>query len=319
MTKEQARKKIEHLRTELEHHNYKYYVEAKPEISDYEFDQLMKDLIELEKKFPDLVTPDSPSQRVGGEPVEGFKTARHRIPMLSMDNTYNYDELREFDERVRKGLGVDKVDYVVEEKIDGVSISLAYEKGVLTLGSTRGDGHTGDNVTENVKTIRAIPLRIPRAGSKFKGKLPPFFEVRGEAYMPKKSFEALNAEREKVGEEPFANPRNACAGSMKLLDPKLVAERRLSIFTHGLGYYEVGDLPDNQYDYLEFLKSLGFRVNENMKHVKGVDEAIDFIEAHQKKIEKLGYEIDGMVVKVNNFKDQKKLGQTSKSPRWMIA
>ncbi|MDD5084589.1 MAG: NAD-dependent DNA ligase LigA [Candidatus Omnitrophica bacterium] len=319
MDKKTAQKKIDGLRREIEDHNYKYYVEARQEISDYEFDRLMKELIALEKQFPDLVSPDSPSRRVGGEPLEGFKTVEHKIPMLSMDNTYNYDELREFDERVLKGLGGNKAEYVVEEKIDGVSISLTYENGVLTLGSTRGDGRFGDDVTENIKTIRAIPLSLPREGSSFKGKLPRFLEARGEVYMPKKSFEALNKEREKEGEELFANPRNACAGSLKLLDPKIVAKRNLSIFVHGRGYYEGGVIPDSQELFLEFLRSLGFRVNENRCLAKSIEEVIDFIDKRQKKIESLGYGIDGMVVKVNRFGEQDRLGFTSKSPRWMIA
>ena len=234
MTKSEAKKKIEKLREEIEYHTRKYYLEAKPVISDSEFDRLMKQLVDLENEFPEFKTSDSPSQRVGGEPLKEFKTVRHTIPMLSLDNTYSYDELREFDERVKKGLGRDRVDYFVEEKIDGVSITLTYRNGLFVLGATRGDGRFGDDVTENLKTIRQIPLRIS-AGAKLKGKVPELLEIRGEVYMPHKSFEEINREKEKAGEELFANPRNACAGTLKLLDPKLVAKRKLSIFCHGLG------------------------------------------------------------------------------------
>jgi len=230
----EAKKEIEKLRREIERHNYKYYVEAKPAISDLEFDKLMRRLVDLEETFPAFKSPDSPSRRVGGEPLKQFRTVEHKIPMLSLDNTYTFEELEDFDKRVKKFLGQDKVSYFVEEKIDGVSISLIYELGRLVLGATRGDGRVGDDVTENIKTIRAIPLSIPAPGATFKGKVPDMIEIRGEVHMPERSFEKLNKEKEKKGEELFANPRNACAGSLKLLDPKLVAERNLSVFIHGL-------------------------------------------------------------------------------------
>ena len=237
MIKQKAQKKIEKLRKTIEYHNWKYYLEVKPEISDQEFDRLMRELIGLEEAFPDLITPDSPSQRVCGAPLKAFKTVEHTIPMLSLDNTYSYDELREFDKRVRKTLGHERVEYFVEEKIDGVSISLTYKKGLFVLGVTRGDGRLGDDVTENLKTVKAIPLRIPLEGAKFHGEIPEVLEVRGEVYMPHTSFEKLNQGKEKVGEELFANPRNACAGTLKLLDPKMVAGRALSIFCRYPEYF----------------------------------------------------------------------------------
>ncbi len=316
----EARKEVDRLRHQIEQHNYKYYVEAKPEISDHEFDRLMRRLIDLEEAFPECKTPDSPSQRVGGEPLKEFRTVEHKIPMLSLDNTYTFEELEDFDKRVKKFLGKDEISYFVEEKIDGVSISLVYEKGRLVLGATRGDGHAGDDVTENIKTVRAIPLSIPAPGAPFKGEVPDLLEVRGEVYMPSESFEKLNKEKEKKGEELFANPRNACAGSLKLLDPKLVAERSLSIFVHGLGMIKGGSpQPESQWKALEFFKELGFRTIEYTKLCFGIREAEEFIRWFEPKRDRLRYEIDGMVVKVDSFEDQKTLGQTTHAPRWMIA
>jgi len=316
--KQDIKKEVETLREKLEYHNCKYYLEAKPEISDYEYDQLMKKLISLETQHPEFFISDSPSQRVGGSPLKEFQSVRHKVQMLSMDNTYSDEDLREFDKRVKKVLGDRQVVYYVEEKIDGVSISLTYERGHLTVGATRGDGHTGDDVTENIKTIRTIPLRIPISGSKFKGEIPKVLEVRGEVYMPRKSFLKLNEEKEKLGEEPFANPRNACAGSLKLLDPKLVSKRDLNIFVHGKGVVE-GNLPDSYHEFMVILKELGFRIIQGNKLCREIDEVIDFIESHKGSLGRLDYEIDGMVVKVDSFREQEMLGITSKSPRWMIA
>ena len=316
----EAKKEIERLRRDIEHHNYKYYVEAKPEISDLEFDKLLRRLIDLEKAFPEFKSLDSPSQRVGGAPLKAFRTVPHKIPMLSLDNTYTFEELGEFDKRVKKFLGKDKVAYFVEEKIDGVSISLTYEKGRLALAATRGDGRFGDDVTENIKTVRAIPLSIPALGAPFKGKIPDVLEVRGEVYLPAASFEKLNQEKEKKGEEFFANPRNACAGSLKLLDPRLVAERGLSVFSHGIGFVKGGDkLPASQSEAFAFFKSLGFRMIKHTKHCSSINEAEEFIRWFQARRDSLDYEIDGMVVKADSFEDQKALGQTTHSPRWMIA
>ena len=320
LDKAEAKKEIARLRCEIERHNYKYYVEAKPEISDIEFDKLMRRLIDLEMAFPEFKTADSPSQRVGGRPVKEFRTVEHKIPMLSLDNTYTYEELRDFDKRVKKFLAKDKVAYFVEEKIDGVSISLTYERGRLVLGATRGDGRFGDDVTENIKTIRAVPLTVPAGEGRFRGKLPDVLEVRGEVFMPAASFEKLNQEKEKKGEELFANPRNACAGSLKQLDPRIVAERRLSIFVHGLGQVKgEGGLPPTQSEAFEVFKSLGFRVIEYTKRCSDIQEVEEFIRDFQPKRDTLDYEIDGMVVKVDSLEDQKSLGKTTHAPRWMIA
>ncbi len=315
---QKAKTEIEKLRQAIEHHNRKYYLEARPEISDFEYDRLLKKLIQLESEHPEFFSPDSPSQRVGGAPLKEFKTFEHKIQMLSMDNTYSAEELREFDKRVRKALEQEAVDYYIEEKIDGVSIALIYENGWLKTAATRGDGRFGDDVTENIKTIRSVPLKIPAAESKFKGPAPKTLEARGEVYMPRQSFLKLNREKEKIGEEPFANPRNACAGSLKLLDPKLVAKRDLNIFIHGRGLLE-GREVSSQHDLMIFLKDLGFHVIESGKICRDMEEVIKFIEKHKEGIEKLDYEIDGIVVKVDSFKDQEILGVTSKSPRWMIA
>ncbi|MBI4970330.1 MAG: NAD-dependent DNA ligase LigA [Candidatus Omnitrophica bacterium] len=318
MTDKKTEHEIQVLREKIESHNYKYYVENKPVISDYEFDQMMKKLIQLETAHPQFRDPNSPSQRVGGAPLKQFKTVTHKIPMMSIDNTYSAEEVREFDERSKKNLGRNEVHYVIEEKIDGVSIALVYENGRLVLGSTRGDGKSGDDVTENVKTVRAIPLVIPHPGAKVKSDIPRHLEVRGEIYMPKKSFDKLNAEKEKEGNELFANPRNACAGSLKLLDPKLVALRDLSIFVHGRGYIEGGKIPDNQKAFIDYLEGLGFRVIHS--HLaKNVDEVLEFIEKFKSNKDHLEYEVDGLVIKVNAFKDEEALGLTSKSPRWAIA
>ncbi len=318
----EAKRELKKLREEIQRHNYKYYIEAKPVISDFEFDKLMRRLIQLEETFPEFKTPDSPTQRVGGEPVKAFRTTQHKIPMLSLDNTYTFEELEEFDTRVKKFLAKDKVDYFVEEKIDGVSISLTYEKGRLALAATRGDGKFGDDATENIKTIRALPWVIPAPGAKFQGKIPEILEVRGEIYMPEASFEKLNKEKEKRGEELFANPRNVCAGSLKLLDPKLVAERGLSIFIHGLGYVKSSPgvtLPRTQSEMFQYFRSLGFRTIEHTHVSLNIKDAEEFIRQFQPKRDSLDYEIDGMVVKVDSFEDQKALAQTSHSPRWMIA
>jgi len=312
-------KRIKELRKTLECHNRKYYEEAAPEISDFEYDKLMRELMDLEKAHPEFLALDSPSRRVGGAPLKQFDTVEHRFPMLSLDNTYSREELLEFDERVRKGLGGrERIDYYVEEKIDGVSISLIYEKGVLMLGVTRGDGRFGDNVTGNIKTIRTIPLRIVSRGGGSFSAVPELLEVRGEIYMPRKSFDRLNGEKIRKGEEPFANPRNACAGSLKLLDPKIVAERDLNIFVHGKGSLR-GALPSSYHEFIGSLAAFGFRVIKNAKLCRGIETVLQFIEEHRQTVDSLDYDIDGMVVKVDSFADQEILGATSKSPRWMIA
>ncbi len=311
----EVKKQIERLREEIRRHDSLYYVENNPKISDQEYDGLLKKLEKLEKENPGSITSDSPTRRVAGEPVGGFVVVEHKAKMLSMDNTYNHDELREFDARVKKNLGVEKYEYVVELKIDGLSVALTYENGKFTRGATRGDGFKGDDITVNLKTIRSIPLVLePKKGTE----IPGFIEVRGEVYMKHKSFENINKEKEKGGEELFANPRNAAAGSLKLLDPRTVAQRGLDIFMHSFGYAE-GAHFNSQHELLEKLKAFAFRVNPNYRRCGDIGEALDFCDIWQKKRRGLEYDIDGMVVKVNSFAQQKKLGETSKSPRWMIA
>jgi DNA ligase (NAD+) len=319
MTKNEASQKIQKLRQELERHNRLYYLEAKPEISDRDYDRLMRELMDLEQAFPELVTPDSPSQRVGGAPLEKFRTIEHKVPMLSLDNTYSREELEEFDTRVKKGLGGESFSYFVEEKVDGVSIALVYENGLLTLGATRGDGRYGDDITENIKTLGSVPLRIPVPGSSFHGPVPKLLEVRGEAYISKDQFEKINKGKEREGDDLFANPRNACAGSLKLLDPKLVARRRLDALIHGLARYEGPGGPKSQSEAMMLLKDLGFKVIPDAKKCVGIREVFGVVDAIEKKRDELQYEIDGVVIKVDRFEDQKTLGMTSKSPRWMIA
>lgn len=324
MTKPEAKKQIEKLRGEIDRHNLLYYVEARPVISDQDYDKLMRSLIDLEKEFPDLLTPDSPSQRVGGEPLKSFKTIKHKIPMMSLDNTYSLDEVKDFDVRVKKHLAKESVEYWAEEKIDGVSISLHYEKGILAYALTRGDGKQGDDVTENIKTIHNVPLKIPAVagvagGQSPLGTVPAHLEVRGEVYLSRKQFEAINREKEKEGEELFANPRNACAGTLKLLDPKLVAERKLDIFIHGFGAVQGGGSFKRHSEIVEWFQALGFKTIPNHKLCKNVEEISAFIDAFASKREKLNYETDGLVVKVNSLEYQKALGATSKAPRWAMA
>ncbi len=311
---EKIKKEIEELREKIRYHDYKYYVENMPEISDQAYDALYKKLKELEEKYPQFITPDSPTQRIGGKPLEEFKTVKHRIPMLSMDNTYSEDELRDFDRRVKKLLPKQEVHYVVELKIDGVSVSLIYENGIFVQGATRGDGYQGDDVTQNLRTIRSIPLKLHCV----EGKVPSVLEVRGEVYMPKKKFEELNKEREKNGEPLFANPRNATAGSLKLLDPNLVAKRGLDIFVWGVGYYE-GIQFKTHHQVLEYFQKVGFKVNPYYKFCKDIDEVIKYCQVWSEKKDSLDYAIDGMVIKVDALEQQKELGTTTKAPRWLIA
>ncbi len=309
MNKNEVKKQIQKLRDELNYHNYKYYVENSPVISDYEYDMLLKKLEALESQFPDLITPDSPTQRVGGEPLKGFQTVEHKTPMLSLDNAYSYDELRDFDERVKKNIE-SVVEYVCEPKIDGVSITLIYEDGVFVRGATRGDGVKGDDVTANLKTIRSIPLRLQ--GSNLQD-----LEVRGEVYFPIAAFKKFNKEQEKKGEQAFANPRNAAAGSLRQLDPRIVAERPLDTFL----YYITSSSKElvTHEQSLKFLRQAGFRVNPLIQKVKNIEEAIAYCADLERKRDSLDYEIDGVVLKVNSFSLQRQLGSTIKHPRWAIA
>ena len=306
------KKEIERLRERIRHHDYMYYVLSQPEISDKEYDGLMRRLKGLEGKHPEFKTDDSPTVRVSGGILEGFRTARHKQKMLSLDNTYSFQELEDWDERVHKGLGSEKVEYVVELKIDGVSANITYEKGRLSVGATRGDGETGEDVTGNIKTIRAILLTL------LGRQIPDFIEIRGEVYMDRKDFQILNKEREKQGEVLFANTRNAASGSLKLLDTNIVAKRRLSFFAHSLGEYKGEDIA-TQWDFLNKLKAWGIRFNPESKLCRTLDEVVDYCKHWQEKREKLTYDIDGVVVKLNSIAQQKKLGFTLKSPRWAVA
>jgi DNA ligase (NAD+) len=312
-----AKHEIEELRDKLRHHEYLYYVLDQPEISDAAYDRLMKRLEELESAHPQLITPDSPSVRVGGTPREGFQTVQHARPMLSLDNAFSYDQLRDFDRRVRQGSGREEIEYIAEHKFDGLSISLQYVNGGLARGVTRGDGRTGEDVTPNVKTIRSIPLRAEPSALK-KLKLPPTFEVRGEVLMTRKAFDAMNRQQEESGGKIFVNPRNAAAGSVRVLDPSITARRRLEFFA----YYLLvdGEVPFPKHsESLEALKQLHFRASEDWKLCDGIEEVFKYCDVWEPKREKLPYEIDGVVIKVNSLGIQRELGFTAKAPRWAIA
>ena len=311
--KKDIEKKIEKFRKIVNLHNKKYYVDNKPEISDQEYDVLLTELKKLEDAHPEFITPDSPTQKVGGEVLKEFKTVEHRVPMLSIDNTYSPEELREFDERVKKNLEIQRLDYVVELKIDGVSISLLYKKGNFIQGATRGDGVKGDDVTVNLKTIKTLPLSL----KKIKG-TPELFEARGEVYMPRNVFLKINEEKEELGEDVFANPRNAASGSLKLLDSSLVGQRRLDMWIYGVGYTQGMEF-ETQFEALNFLKDSGFRISPYIKKCRSIEQVIEYCNEWQEKRHELDYDTDGMVIKVDSFSYQRTLGQTSKSPRWMIA
>jgi len=308
-----VKKLIQQLRGEIREHDYLYYVLNQPKISDHQYDKLFIELKQLEQANPQFITPDSPTQRVSERPLEGFTSIRHSVPMLSMDNTYNAEELRAFDERIRKQLGSEDYDYVVELKIDGLAISLRYERGELVTAATRGDGEVGDDVTANVRTIKAVPLRLFGGG-----KITDVLEVRGEAYMPTNAFVELNELRAEAGELAFANPRNAAAGSLKLLDAKITATRNLSFFAYATG--ELSEpLAANHYKTLQKFKKLGLPVNPNIKRARTIDEVINTCLSWTKRQPKLNYHIDGMVIKVNRFDLRDILGATGRAPRWCIS
>jgi len=312
MPKPSIEKELAMLRDEIRGHDHRYYVLADPAISDHEYDALMRRLMELETAHPVLVTPDSPSQRVAGQPLPGFAQVRHKTPMLSLDNTYSAGDLLEFDVRVRKSLGADAYEYVVELKIDGLAIALVYQGGRLARGATRGDGHTGDDVTANLRTIRSIPLSLIDPPPQLRE-----IEVRGEVYLPSKEFERLNEERESAGEPAFANPRNAAAGSLKILDPAIVAQRNLAVFIYGTGETPKGF--KDHYRAMMSLKDCGLKVSGEITLCTDIGAVIEHCNAWETKRDQLGYEIDGMVIKVNSFDQQKRLGSTTHSPRWAIA
>ncbi|MGR3301743.1 MAG: NAD-dependent DNA ligase LigA [Candidatus Scalindua sp.] len=307
---------IENFRSKIRYHDGKYYVENMPEISDYEYDQLMKDLEKLESTCPQLISPDSPTQRVSGEPVSKFTSIEHSIPMLSIENTYSEEELREFDKRIRRNLkNVDEIEYVVELKIDGIAITLWYENGVFMRGATRGNGFRGDDVTMNLRTVKDIPLRFLCTDDK---KTPSVIEIRGEIYLPNKEFKRLNERREETDEPQFANPRNAAAGSLKLLDPHTTAKRPLRLFAYAFGYEENNRFT-NHIECLEAIKEFGLPVNPHYKLCRDIDEVISYCNSWETKKSNLNYQVDGMVVKVNSLELRNRLGSTSKAPRWIMS
>ena len=305
-------KKIEELKKQINYHNYRYYVLDDPIISDAEYDQLMEELIELEKKYPQYITPDSPTQRVGAEPLAEFATVKHLSPMLSLANAFSDEELRAFDQRIKKLVPGQEIEYAVELKIDGLAVALLYENGVLVRGATRGDGLVGEEVTANLRTIKSIPLKL------LSNDLPPLFEVYGEVYMKKSDFKKLNEERMKRGEPLFANPRNAAAGSVRQLDSRVTAQRNLDIFVYG-ATFPGGSSFANHLDVLSYLKKIGFKVNSETRLGENIEEAINYCHQWREKKERLDYEIDGAVIKVNSLTIREKLGFTTRSPRWAIA
>jgi DNA ligase (NAD+) len=309
--------KIEALRDEIRRHEHLYYVLDAPEISDAEFDQLMKQLKALEAEHPELITPDSPSQRVGGKPREGFIKVEHSRPMLSLDNAYNDQELRDWERRARELAGTDEIEYICELKLDGMSLALTYERGRLKSGVTRGNGSVGEDVTSNVRTMRSVPLSVAEAAMR-KTSVPANFEARGEVIMPLTSFERMNKDRDAQGLPRFANPRNAAAGTIRVLEPNIVAQRRLDFFAYFLlvdGNY----FPEHHADALKSLQALGFKVNPHHVLARNADEILAFIAKNEQLREKLPYEIDGIVIKVNSTHLQQRLGFTGKAPRWAIA
>jgi DNA ligase (NAD+) len=309
-----AARRVEELRREIRRHEHLYYALNRPEIADAEYDALERELRELEAAHPELVTPDSPTQRVGEKPSEGFATFAHRVPMLSLDNTYNEDELREFEQRIFRAVGARAMTYVAELKIDGVSIALHYEGGRLARAVTRGDGVRGDDVTPNVRTIKAVPLQLAGEG------VPDELEVRGEVFFPRKQFERVNREREAAGEEPFSNPRNSTSGTLKSVDPKVTAARGLDVYLYSVAHINTkGVKLAGQWETLERLRSWGLRTNPSSRRCQGVEEVLAFLAEWQEKRETLQYDTDGVVVKVDSFALQRELGFTSKFPRWAIA
>jgi DNA ligase (NAD+) len=308
MGQQKVEKRIEELRKQLDEYGHHYYVLDKPIVSDTEYDTLMQELIRLEEENPEFVSEDSPTVRIGGETLPFFEKVQHRTPMLSLGNAFSDADLRDFDRRVRQLVG-DDVSYSCELKIDGLAVSLTYEDGKFTQGATRGDGSIGEDITANLKTIPAIPLRLTERVS---------LEVRGEAYMPKGSFEALNVQKEQAGEEKFANPRNAAAGSLRQLNPKLAAKRNLSMFVYAIGHLE-GREVKSHHEGLAYLRELGFRVNNESKHCSSIEDVIAYTEEWVEKRATLPYDIDGIVIKVDRLEQQKELGFTAKSPRWAIA
>lgn len=323
MTKGDLKKEIERLREEIDFHNYRYYVLDSPVISDAEYDKLMHRLEEIEGKHPDLITSDSPTQRVGAKPLEAFGNIKHTVPMLSLSNAFTREEAADFDNRIKKLLKIDSnIEYVAEPKMDGLAVELVYRDGRFKAGSTRGDGYTGEDVTQNIRTIRSIPMRLLHGsrltvhGSRLS--IPSHLEVRGEMFLPIKAFERLNKERGKSSEPLFANPRNAAAGSLRQLDPRITAIRPLDIFCYGIGAVE-GIKFKTHWETLQTLKAFGFKVNPLIKICKGIDAVMDYHKDMEKMRENLPYELDGIVIKVNSLELQERLGVITRSPRWALA
>ncbi|MDP4162767.1 MAG: NAD-dependent DNA ligase LigA, partial [Bacillota bacterium] len=303
-----AERKITELQTLLNQYGYEYHVLDKPSVPDAEYDRLLRELIELEEQFPQFQSPDSPTHRVGGAILDMFEKVEHRTPMLSLGNAFNEQDLRDFDRRIRQNAD-DDFSYVCELKIDGLAVSLRYEDGLFVQGATRGDGTIGEDITANLKTIKSIPLRLKEQVT---------LEVRGEAYMPKRSFEALNIGKEERGEEPFANPRNAAAGSLRQLDPKIAASRNLDVFLYGIGNTGSTGIQSHS-EGLDFLDRLGFKTNQERRKCATIDEVIDYVNGWVERRPNLPYDIDGIVIKVDSLQQQEELGTTAKSPRWAIA
>jgi len=315
MSNQAAKLRIAGLRTEIRRHDHLYYVLDRPELTDAEYDALYRELVKLEEEFPELVTPDSPTRRVGGAPLDKFEQVTHRIPMLSLGNAFTDSDIADFDARVKRVLGLsagEEITYVCEPKLDGLAVELVYENGVLAVGSTRGDGFVGENVTQNLKTVKSIPLRL-------KGENPPtLLEVRGEVFLPLAAFQRLNAQREEEGEPPFANPRNAAAGSIRQLDPRITARRPLTIFCYAPGDLRGAEF-STQWELLAALQGWGLPVTSLARRVNGVSGVLAFYREMTEKRDALPYEIDGVVVKVDSFALQRELGETNRSPRWAVA
>ncbi|MFC2001764.1 NAD-dependent DNA ligase LigA [Chloroflexota bacterium] len=307
-----AKKRIEQLRADINHHNYRYYVLDSPEISDAEYDGLMRELKQLEEQYPRLLTPDSPTQRVGATPVEAFGVVEHLIPLLSLGNAFSNEELLAWYTRISKLADESPFDFVVEHKIDGLAVALTYVNGQLTTGATRGDGFRGENITRNLRTIRSIPLSVPEDA-------PTRFEVRGEVFLPKAGFHKLNQDRAAEGLPLFANPRNAAAGSVRQLDPRITAKRPLDIYIYMLGYAEDKAVPTTHWETMEYLSSLGFKVNPNNRHLTSLEQVEEYYHTWEEKRESLQYEADGIVVKINQLDLQERLGSIGHEPRWAIA
>jgi len=305
--------RAEQLRQQIDHHNYRYYVLDDPEISDAQYDRLMRELQALEAEHPELVTPDSPTQRVGAEPLAAFGEVRHEIPMLSLDNAFSDEELADFDRRARERLKVETLEYTAEPKLDGLAVSLLYENGRLVRGATRGDGNTGEDITQNVRTIDSIPLRL--IGADYPRRL----EVRGEVFMSHEGFRRLNLQQQKQGEKQFVNPRNAAAGSLRVLDSRITARRPLEIYCYGVGITEGGEIPDRQSEILDRLKQWGLRVYKGIRRVEGLKGCAAYYRELETGRDKMPFDIDGVVFKVDRLDYQRQLGFVARAPRWAIA